>query len=230
MPGESVMVEKTDSFRRNQVAVINCTYRSFEPNEAGEFPLRTEKRLFRIIAMSGETLEIRNDEVYIDGKIISSPPTVMLPYNIISSQPLEMLESSEFAFPDPYQGDNKLHYSAYLTRTEADRFASMTSVVEKIQRDTSQTSIGEDQFARMSLEGKWSTANYGPLKIPSPGDTITINDLNRMMFLSITTGDRENFVVKEKLYFLLGDNRHMAADSRFIGLIPQSKMIAVVKY
>jgi signal peptidase I len=36
-------------------------------------------------------------------------------------------------------------------------------------------------------------------------------------------------IIKEKLYFVMGDNRHRSQDSRYIGFIPHSNMNGIVK-
>lgn len=55
-----------------------------------------------------------------------------------------------------------------------------------------------DNFLYEAGKGKWDIDNFGPIKIPAD------------------------------CYFVLGDNRHNARDSRFTGFVPKEKLVGVV--
>ena len=59
--------------------------------------------------------------------------------------------------------------------------------------------------------------------------TIEVNSENYRMYKELKDVKEGPYVVRETLYFLLGDNRHYSEDSRYIGLIPLSKMYGVVE-
>lgn len=90
----------------------------------------------------------------------------------------------------------------------------------------------------------WNKDNYGPLKIPSKGDTLQLSRNNIEWWRTII--DREfgkrvvsvkgddilingkvvkNYVMKKDYYFMMGDNRDDSADSRFWGLVPRDKIV-----
>ena len=84
-------------------------------------------------------------------------------------------------------------------------------------------------YARASQKGSWTSDNFGPLKIPSPGETIIVDSVTFKLYHNIPGIKAGKNLLQEKLYFVLGDNRYGAEDSRFIGLIAHSKMYGVVK-
>ena len=76
-------------------------------------------------------------------------------------------------------------------------------------------------------ENSWNVDNIGPIAIPFKGERIKVysngNDKLYKDFLD------DNGKIKHDLYFLLGDSRHDAYDSRFIGFIPKSEILGIVK-
>ncbi|MES3017991.1 MAG: signal peptidase I [Bacteroidota bacterium] len=76
-------------------------------------------------------------------------------------------------------------------------------------------------------ENSWNTDNYGPIVIPLMGEVIKPDLIvNEKLYAGFLDKDRK---IKQDLYFVLGDNRHDAYDSRFIGFIPKSEIAGVVK-
>ena len=76
---------------------------------------------------------------------------------------------------------------------------------------------------------KWSSDNYGPLVIPNTGNTVIVDSINYKLYHNIPGIRMGKNTIEESLYFVLGDNRHGAQDSRFIGFIPHSNMYGIVK-
>ncbi|MEZ4850614.1 MAG: S26 family signal peptidase [Bacteroidia bacterium] len=73
----------------------------------------------------------------------------------------------------------------------------------------------------------WNNDHFGPLRIPEVGETITADYGGLYQNLGVQKG--ETFVIEEPLYFVMGDNRNNAIDSRMIGFIPRFKIVAVVE-
>ncbi len=91
---------------------------------------------------------------------------------------------------------------------------------------------------------KWNEDYYGPLIIPSEGDTVVLSKSNVNIYKSIIEYELPNdsvyiknnkivlnrnelssYVVQQDYYFVLGDNRDESADSRFWGFVPQDKIL-----
>ena len=93
----------------------------------------------------------------------------------------------------------------------------------------------------------WTIDNYGPLYIPRKGDEIKLTVENTELYRTLIDreiGDKSLTIagshveidgmftaiyqVKEDYFFVLGDNRHESADSRYWGFLPESKILGKV--
>ncbi|MBP6311212.1 MAG: signal peptidase I [Flavobacteriales bacterium] len=91
----------------------------------------------------------------------------------------------------------------------------------------------------------WNSDEYGPLKIPGKGDTISITIDNLPLYdrliskyeghelstdgstLLLDGKPLTTYVVERDHYFVLGDARHNSSDSRYWGFLPADHVIGV---
>ncbi|MBL7744341.1 MAG: signal peptidase I [Chitinophagaceae bacterium] len=231
MTGEHITVIQADSFKRNDIVVFDhfATDYSSGPDEEGNFKEHWEKRVHRLIAYSGDVLEIKKGDVYINGELVSPPPKAKLRYEVLSTVSLE-----EFMEIDPYttsitkRGDT-MAYQADLTTEQAFNYRQRKPAIVSVNKIAPVFNSPDTSIVRSSAGDTWTTYDLGPLRIPAPGETITINTINFKLYHNIPGVHTGNYLLKEKLYFVMGDNRYAAEDSRYIGFIPHSKMDGVVK-
>lgn len=231
--GEPFYVKATSIFNRGDIAVFDFYGNDYTsgPDENLHFKQHWEKRIYRIIALSGDVVQIKKDTVYVNGSPQAFPPGSKLPYEVYTRQPLmeEWLQKAELMLIDK-PAEEMIIYTGFLSTNEVQEIKQKNAEVVKIVRNLSPQQIAADTaYAKTSDSLKWNTANYGPLKIPSPGDEIIVNDGNFKLYHNIPGIEKGRNKISEKLYFVMGDNRHMAEDSRFIGLISHSNIYGVVK-
>jgi len=226
--GQKFYVEPTQKFKHNDIAVFDYLGNDYNSplDETGHFPLKQQKRVMRIVGISGDNFLIRNGEVFINRVPIPLPPLGKMEYEIASKIYLEELRDPEQASVSQ-EGDT-FKYIAPLTIEQANRYATDKADIFSIKKYVHDPSPFDTIYARSSSLGTWSLDDYGPLKIPSPGDSIFVDDTNYKLYHNIPGVHSGLNIIKEELYFLMGDNRHFVEDSRYIGLISQSKMYGIV--
>lgn len=232
--GKLFYVSKTNSFKHNDVVAFHYygnDYSSPVDYETGQWKQHWEERVFRLVAMSGDRIHIRNDTVILNGKVIPFPEGARLSYTILARSDISALLPHEENMPNTCNSlyRDTITCSSLITQRYAESLQKNEEVYSVSRNFPSYDWLADSAFARNEETDKWNPVNYGPLYIPKPGETIVITDINRKLYRNITDTADGPFVVKEKLYFLLGDNRHAAEDSRYIGFISHSNIFGIVK-
>jgi signal peptidase I len=232
--GETFYVSKTKSFERNDIVVFNYYGNDYAlgPDEKGRFKQHWEKRFYRLIALSGDSLNIKDGDVIVNDKYIPEVPTILNEYKVYAKEYIDDLteRSDDYLLPplkDRF-GDT-IVYQVSLTREEVYTYEQRKQVVIRIKKIITLSSSEDTLLARPARKLLWTVDTYGPLYIPQPGETITVTNDNYQLYKNIPGIQLGKNILKEKLYFVMGDNRHRAEDSRYIGFIPQSNMYGIVK-
>lgn len=130
-------------------------------------------------------------------------------------------------------------YHFPLTREMLDKL-NKSALVKKVQIEPS--AMGGDVFPYGGGQG-WDRDNYGPIYIPRKGSRLKLNAWNLPVYERIIRVYENNTLVvkdgkffingkqtdeytfKMDYYWMMGDNRHKSADSRFWGFVPEDHVV-----
>lgn len=175
------------SIKRNDVVVFNVPPRAL--NEGIDYPVDLKTNYIkRCVAISGDTISIRNKQVYTNGVAEVNPPEMQYSYMVTADGPINDRNFEKFDLgPEDYQvlgrqQDGKFVYNMFLTESRATELRALPFIksVTVENRDTDDGLIPYSTYYDWAGTGKkyssWSADNFGPLWVPQKGATIQIND------------------------------------------------------
>ena len=235
------------SVKRGDVVVFN-----YPPEDQYPTDLRTNY-IKRCIGTPGDAIEVRDRQVYANGQLFPNPPRSQTSYfiktnSVISERVFKRYDITDFEqatynYNDTITANDASGYIVH-TLPETAAVLKQQDFVQGVEAIYEPKGVRNFMIYPQSSLFNWNVDNYGPITVPKKGATIQLDEKNIALYGTVIQKYEDNgkveltdktvsidgkpitsYTFKQDYYFMMGDNRHNSADSRFWGFVPEDHIV-----